>query len=318
VKQILTFSRQSEQERKPMHITPAINEGLKLLRSSLPSTIEIQQNIAVAPEGEVVLADPTQLHQVLMNLCTNAAHAMRDKGGVLSVKLSVMEADAQLVSQHSSLTEGHYVCLTVNDTGHGMDAAVMERIFDPYFTTKKIGEGTGMGLAVVQGIVKSYGGAISVSSEPGKGTTFHVFLPRIEQEVPAVVEALAEPATGSERILFIDDEETLVDLGKEILESLGYHVSFTTSSSEALETFRAQPDAFDLIITDMTMPGLTGKELAKELLALRPDIPIILCTGFSEIIDENQAKGIGIREFVMKPYAVINLAHVIRKVLGQT
>jgi PAS domain S-box-containing protein len=318
VKQILTFSRQTEQELKPVHIAPTISEGLKLLRSTLPSTIEIHQDIAIPPEEGVVLADPTQIHQVLMNLCTNSAHAMRAKGGILNVMLSAMQADAQIVSQHSNLTEGPYVCLTVSDTGHGMDTAVMERIFDPYFTTKKIGEGTGMGLAVVQGIVKSYGGVISVSSEPGKGTTFHVFLPRIEHEMPPTVEAVAAPLGGSERILFVDDELPLVDLGKEILESLGYQVSAKMNSLEALETFRAQPDGFDLVITDMTMPGLTGKELARELLALRPDIPIILCTGFSEVIDENQAKAAGIREFIMKPYIVIDLANAVRKVLGQT
>jgi PAS domain S-box-containing protein len=318
VKQILTFSRQTEQELKPMYIVPSIKEGLKLLRSTLPSSIEIQQHIAVTSEEGVILADPTQIHQVLMNLCTNAAHAMRNKGGVLSIKLSTVEADDQLVSQHPDLIVGPYVCLTVSDTGHGMDAAVMERIFDPYFTTKKIGEGTGMGLAVVQGIIKSCGGAISVSSEPGNGTSFYVFLPRIEQEMPSAVEAIPAPLGGSERILFVDDEETLVDLGKEALESLGYQVSAKMTSLEALETFRAQPEGFDLVITDMTMPGLTGKELAKELLALRPDIPIILCTGFSEIVDENQAKEAGIREFVMKPYVVSNLANIVRKVLKQT
>jgi PAS domain S-box-containing protein len=318
VKQILTFSRQTEQELTPVDIAPTVREGLMLLRSTLPSTIAIQQDIAVSPEEGVVLADRTQIHQVLMNLCTNAFHAMRAKGGTLSLKLSTVHADAQLVSQHSNLTEGPYVCLTVSDTGHGMDAAVMERIFDPYFTTKKIGEGTGMGLAVVQGIVKSYGGAISVSSEPGKGTTFRVFLPRIEQDLPPPVEATEAPATGTERILFVDDEETLVDLGKEILQSLGYQVSAKMTSLEALETFRAQPEEFDLVITDMTMPGLTGKELAKQLLAIRPDIPIILCTGFSEIMDEKQAREAGIREFIMKPYGISGLANVVRKVLAQT
>jgi PAS domain S-box-containing protein len=318
VKQILTFSRQTELERKPVHIAPVIHEGLKLLRSSLPSTIEIRQDIAVPPQEGMVLADATQIHQVLMNLCTNSAHAMQAKGGVLTVALSSLQADTQLLSQNSDLSEGPHICLTVSDTGHGMDVAVMERIFDPYFTTKKTGEGTGIGLAVVQGIVKSLSGAISVSSEPGEGTTFHVFLPRIEQETPPAMETIASPSTGSESILFIDDELTLVDLGKEVLESLGYRVSGITSSLQALEAFRAQPGGFDLVITDMTMPGLTGKELALELLAIRPDIPIILCTGFSEVVDENQAKAAGIREFIMKPYLVSDLADAVRKVLGQT
>jgi PAS domain S-box-containing protein len=317
VKQILTFSRKSDQERKLVHIAPTINEGLKLLRSTLPSTIEIQQDIAIAPEDGVILADPTQIHQVLMNLCTNAAHAMRASGGVLGVKLSTILADAQFVSGHPDMSEGQYVCLSVSDTGHGMDAGVMERIFDPYFTTKGVGEGSGMGLALVQGIVQSCGGTICVSSKPGRGTLFEVYFPRIEQKVPqegGVVEALA---SGSERILFVDDEEALTDLGKEILESLGYRVNAVMSSLEALDIFRARPDAFDLIITDMTMPNLTGNELAAELMAVRPDIPIILCTGFSEIIDEKQAKDAGIREFVMKPYVITSLAKMIRKVLDQ-
>lgn len=193
----------------------------------------------------------------------------------------------------------------------------MDRIFDPYFTTKGVGEGTGLGLSVVQGIVKSCGGAISVYSEAGRGTSFHVFLPRVEEEIAPQAREVEVLPTGDERILFVDDERPLVDLGKEMLESLGYSVSVNTNSLEALETFRAQPDAFDLVITDMTMPGLTGKELAKELMSIRSDIPIILCTGFSDLINEKQAEEIGIREFIMKPYVIASLAQTIRKVLGR-
>ena len=313
VNQILTFS----QERKVIDIIPTVKEALKLLRSSLPSTIEIRQDIAIPPEKGIILADPTQIHQVLMNLCTNAAHAMRDKGGILSVSLSSVEADAYLVSRYPDLEPGPYVRLTVGDTGHGVDPSILERIFDPYFTTKGPGEGTGMGLAVVQGIVKRHGGMITVHSEIGKGTTFHALFPRIEQEiVPEATAAEALPL-GSERILFIDDEKPLVDLGKGMLESLGYSVTTKTSSLEALEAFRAEPDAFDLVITDVTMPSMTGIELAKELMAIRPDIPIILCTGFSELINEKRAKEMGIQEFVMKPFVIGKHAKTIRKVLEQ-
>ena len=289
VKQILTFTRQGVQERKPVRIAPIVLEALKLLRSSLPSTIEIRQEIEVMPGEDVVLADPGQIHQVLMNLGTNAGHAMRTKGGTLSVKLSVI-TDASQLSVHPDLKAGPHVCITVSDTGHGMDSAVLERIFDPYFTTKGPGEGTGLGLSVVQGIVKNHNGAITVSSEPGQGTTFSVFLPVLENVDAADAKALQAPPTGSERILLVDDEEALVDLGKEILETLGYQVTATTSSLDALEIFRAQPYAFDLVITDMTMPSLTGRELAKKIIALRSDTPIILSTGFSDLVTKNKPR----------------------------
>ncbi|MEW6264152.1 MAG: PAS domain S-box protein [Thermodesulfobacteriota bacterium] len=318
VKQILAFSRQADQIRKPTPLAPIVWDALKLLRSTLPSTIEIRQDSTIPPGRGIVLADPIQIHQVLMNLCGNAAQAMRATGGVLSVSLSEVEADASLIHRYPDLRSGRYARLTVSDTGHGMDAAVMERIFEPYFTTKEPGEGTGLGLAVVLGIVKSHGGAIVVYSEPGKGTTFHVFLPETEDRIaPETVPEEALP-TGSERLLFVDDETALVHLGKEMLESLGYDVVARTSSLEALETFRLQAGAFNLVITDMTMPGLTGMELAKELMALRPDIPIILCTGFSELINGKAAKEAGIREFIMKPYSATKLAQNIRKVLDES
>jgi two-component system cell cycle sensor histidine kinase/response regulator CckA len=317
VRQILTFSRWTELERQPVEIPSIIKEALKLLRSSLPTTIEIRQEIAVELQEGMVLADPTQIHQLMMNLCTNAAHAMRSRGGVLGVSLSKIGVTASLAPRYPDLKPGPYLQLTVSDTGYGMDAALMERIFDPYFTTKGLGEGTGLGLAVVQGIVKSCGGLITVYSEPGEGTTFNIFLPKIQCEASFEAEAPAEPATGSERILFVDDEKTLVDLGKEMLESLGYDVVAKSSSIEALATFRNQPPAFDLVITDMTMPGLSGAELARELLAIRSDLPIILCTGFSGLINGPQCKAMGIREFVMKPYVSTNLAKTIRRALQQ-
>ena len=315
VRQILTFSRQSDVERKPVQVSRVVDEVLKLLRSSLPATIKICQDNTLPVNRDKILADATQIHQVLMNLGTNAAHAMRTNGGILNVGLTEIEADAALVSRYPDLSPGPYVRLAVSDTGHGMDAAIMERIFDPYFTTKGIGEGTGMGLAVVQGIIKSHGGAVTVYSEPGQGTSFHVFLPLIRDGVVQEV-AFPEPLiTGSEHILFVDDEQALAELGQEMLQSLGYKVTATTSSLDALKTFRNHPHIYDLVITDMTMPGLTGKKLARELVNIRRNTPIILCTGFSEFINRKQARDIGIREILMKPYVVNSLATTVRRVL---
>ena len=301
VSQILAFSRQAEHERKPVNIVPLVKETLKLLRSSLPSTIEIRPELTIEENGGIILADPTQIHQVLMNLCANAAHAMRARGGVLTVKLADRTVDADVAARHPQLKPGAYVCLMVSDTGHGIDEAIQERIFDPYFTTKEPGKGTGLGLAVVQGIVKSCGGTIAVESRPGEGSTFSVFLPHAAGRVAAEIQVVEPLPGGMERILFVDDEKSLVDLGKDMLESLGYSVTTKTSSVDALETFRANPDAFDVVITDMTMPTVTGVDLAGSVLSLRPDLPVILCTGFNETIDGKRARQAGIREFVMKP-----------------
>jgi signal transduction histidine kinase/ActR/RegA family two-component response regulator len=315
VNQILIFSRQDKQERKPVQISLIAKEVLKMLRATLPTTIEIRQNFRAGLAA--VLSDPTQIHQVLMNLCTNAAHAMRDKGGVLEVSLADVDIDADAAAQHPDLAPGQYQKLTVSDTGHGMDRSVKERIFDPFFTTKGPGEGTGMGLAMVHGIAKSHDGAVIVRSEPGKGTTFQVFFPTIVSVITAEPEHLAPPPRGTERILFVDDEKPLGDIGKQTLEHLGYEVFARTSSIEALEVFKTQPDKFDLVITDMTMPNMTGADLAKAILHIRPDTPIILCTGFSEAISEEKAKAIGIREFVMKPIIRQKIARIIRRVLDQ-
>jgi PAS domain S-box-containing protein len=317
VRQILTFSRMGEQERRPIDLGPIIKEALKLLRASLPATIEIRQNLS-ATSGSNVLADSTQIHQVLMNLCTNAGHAMRESGGVLGVSLTEVRLDADEVSAYPELKAGCYLELTVSDTGHGIDRAIQERIFDPFFTTKIAGEGTGMGLAVVHGIVDAHGGAIRVLSEPGHGSTFKVYLPCLESGAAELPDEVLELVRGKERILFVDDEEALVGMGQRMLEALGYHVETRTRSIEALELFTRHSDEFDLVITDYTMPHLTGTDLAREMMRIRPDIPIILCTGFSEMITEEKVKDMGIREFVMKPLAWRELAISIRGALDGT
>ena len=313
VKQILTFSRKEEGKRAEIKIIPVLKEVLNLLRSSIPTTIDIHQDLKA--ESCTVLADPTQIHQIILNLGTNAAHAMRENGGTLKVSLVQENLDSEAAARYSDLDPGSYLKLTVSDTGHGIDGETMQKIFNPYFTTKGPGEGSGMGLAVIHGIVKSYGGNIIVESEPGKGATFNVYLPRIGEDVSPVAELLVQFPKGSEKILFVDDEKDAVDAIEPMLQNLGYTVSSRTSSIEALEAFRNNPDAFDLVITDQTMPNMTGKDLAKELMVIRPDIPIILCTGFSEKIDERRAKEMGIRAFVMKPIVMRQIAQTIREVL---
>jgi PAS domain S-box-containing protein len=315
VKQILTFSRQSDQQRIPLKVAPIVKEALKLLRASLPTTVEIRENIKA--DSGTVLAGPTQIHQVLMNLCTNAGHAMREKGGVLEVTLVDVDLDSYAAAEYPDFVPGPCVKLTVSDTGHGMGREIMERIFDPFFTTKEVYEGTGMGLPVVYGIVKSYGGAITVDSEPGKGATFTVFFPKIDVGEQLQAEPAETLPTGNERILVVDDEEVITDSLRQTLESLCYNVDARTSSIEALEVFRARSDNFDLVITDQTMPNMTGEMLAKELMIIRSDIPIILCTGFSEMISEAKSKAIGICGFVMKPIVISELAKAVRKVLDE-
>jgi len=316
VNQILTFSRRGSQERKPLRLSVVIKEVLKLLRSSLPATIEIRQNITAV--SDIVIADPTQMQQIVMNLCTNAAHAMRKEGGLLEVELHKMHLDEESVAAYNYIVPGAYLRLVVSDTGHGIDPTIIKRIFEPYFTTKKKGEGTGMGLAVIHGIVKSHGGEITVYSEPGRGTTFHVLLP-IAREPEEIQTGLQEPAAtgGKESILFVDDEAGLVEVGQKILEKLGYTVVAKKSSVEALETFRTFPKQFDLVITDLTMPHMTGIQLSKELQNIRPDIPIIICTGFSETITAKHIKDLGIRKLLIKPINKASLAKAIREALEE-
>ena len=315
VRRILLFARQSEEEQRPLQMGLIVKEVLKMLRASLPSTIDMRQNID--PSG-IVVADPTQIHQIIMNLCTNAHHAMREQGGVLSVSLENVDLDAASALYLPDLHPGSYIKLAVSDTGRGIDGSVLDRIFDPYFTTKGQGEGTGLGLAVVHGIVKSLGGAIKVQSEVGKGTAFEIFLPR-DTETEAKTEPISSVAvpTGKESILLVDDEVALSAMVAHMLENLGYHVTAATDSGEAFELFRSDPHRFDLVVTDQTMPRLTGAELAKQILSLRPDIPIILCTGFSDLVDRESAEAIGIRAFMMKPVTMANLAETVRKALDE-
>jgi PAS domain S-box-containing protein len=313
VKQIMAFSRQSQPEMKPVRISPIIKESLKLLRSSIPTTIKIHLNIS--SKSDIVRANPTQINQVLINLCTNAAHAMGEKVGVLEVSLEDFELDTDAASHYHDLSSGKYIRLTVSDTGTGIDPKILERIFDPYFTTKEVGKGSGMGLSVVHGIVKSHGGALSVMSGSEKGAIFHILFPCIEDDPEPEVEIPIEMPRGRERILFVDDEKAMVDAIQAMIERLGYKVTARTSSIEALEAFRANPGRFDLVITDFTMPNMSGMELAKELLKLKSSIPIILCTGYSEHINEDRAKASGVRAFLLKPVVLDEIANTIRKVL---
>ncbi len=312
VKQILTFSRQTELEPKPLKISLIVKEALKLLRASIPSTIEIREDIQT--DAGCVLADPSQIHQVIMNLCTNAGYAMRMSGGILEMYLSEVNLGHEDLYP-LELTPGRYLKLTIKDTGPGIDRKIIGNIFDPYFTTKPKEDGTGLGLSVVLGIVHDLNGTIDVKSEPGQGTTFEVFLPEVEVEPAPETLDYAPIPTGTERILFVDDEAHMVDSSTRTLQSLGYTVTARSSGTESLDLFRARPDDFDLVITDQTMPGLTGDKLARAILRIRPDMPIILCTGFSEIISKEEAAEIGIRAFVMKPVIRKDLARTIRRVI---
>jgi PAS domain S-box-containing protein len=315
VHQILTFSRQTEQEIKPVAVALIANEVLKLLRASLPSNIEIIQHLET---DALVMADPTHIHQIIMNLCTNAGHAMREKGGTLDVRVNKVELDALFTSHYPKLEGGTYLKLTVSDTGQGMPKNVLERIFEPFYTTKDKSEGTGMGLAVVHGIIESYGGIIDAHSEPGKGTRFRVFLPVISRAAEVEVEEEEGLPTGTEKILFIDDEPALVKVGERLLESLGYGVVGETNPATALKVFAGNPNRFDLVITDKSMPELTGLELAEKLFTLRKDIPIIMCTGFHTHTEKVKSQANGIKGVLNKPVVRAEMARMVRKILDGT
>ncbi|MBW1780264.1 MAG: transporter substrate-binding domain-containing protein [Deltaproteobacteria bacterium] len=312
VSQILAFSRKAEHKRAPLNLVLIIKESLKMLRSTIPTTIEIRQNIDLT--DAVVMADPTQMHQVIMNLCTNAYHAMRATGGILAVSLTQKEIGGQ--EKDADLPPGRYVMLEVGDTGCGMDRETRERIFEPYFSTKGQGEGTGLGLAVVHGIIKGLNGRITVYSEPGTGTNFIIFLPLVDAPTSGGQPLIADEIPGGkERILVVDDEEQMAKMEESVLSDLGYAVFVETNSMDALGILRERPEDFDLLITDMTMPKMTGVKLAEEILAIRPNFPIILCTGYSEQINAEKAKAIGIRGYLTKPVRQRDLALAVRKVL---
>jgi len=314
VKQILTFSRQTEHEVKPVQVKPIAEETLKLIRASLPATIEIQQDLR---SDSPILADPTQIHQVIMNLCTNAHHAMRETGGKLVVNLNDVELNADITGPYPAMAPGPYVKLTVNDSGHGIAPEIKDRIFDPFYTTKQLDEGTGLGLSVVHGIVLDCGGMLSVDSTPGKGSTFDIFFPIIKSGQDAEIASRASLPTGNERILFVDDEEFHVEMVKQVLEHLGYQVTAKTNSRDALREFRAKPDEFDLVLTDLTMPKMTGDALAKEIRSIRSEMPVILCTGYAGDITPAKAKALGIQDVVMKPAVAEEIAGTVRRALDQ-
>ena len=316
VEQILSFSRQDIEDHRPLVLKPILRDALKLARATIPATIQIKARLAA--ECGAVMGDENQLHQVIMNLFANAYHAMEQSGGVLRLKLEEAVLDKSDIPGGQDAKPGRYALLSVRDSGHGMPAEVVERIFEPYYTTRKKGKGTGLGLSITHGIIKSHGGFINVDSAPHSGTTVTVCLPLIEFEAPVSSEA-GKPAGdipgGKETILLVDDEKQVIKLARKVLTKLGYTVHTRPGSVEALALFRATPESYDLVITDMTMPNMTGIDLSRKLMEIRPDIPIILCTGFSAMIDEERAKALGIRAFIMKPVMKMKMARTIRRVL---
>ncbi len=315
VQQILAFSRQEKNDPKIMKLQPVIKEVLKLIRSTIPKIVEIKQDIPT--DCGAVKADPTQIHQIVMNLTTNAYHAMEETGGVMKVSLREVEIE-EFETSISGMKQGTYACLTVMDTGIGINNDLIKNIFDPFFTTKKRGKGTGMGLSVVHGIVASMDGSIQVHSKPGKGTEFHIYLP-VAKDIYQALENEAQTSIigGTERILIVDDEDEIISMEKQMLNRLGYQVTARTSSVEALECFRASPERFDLVISDIDMPSIPGDRLSAEIVKIKPNIPVLLCTGFSEDTPVTKSASIGIRGFLMKPIVMRDLAQKIREALDQ-
>jgi PAS domain S-box-containing protein len=318
VKQILTFSRKNKHQKKPLQVYLIVKEAVKMLRSSLPATIDIQADID--QKSGLVLADPTNIHQIIFNLCTNGSHAIGTEQGILKIMLQRVELNAERVADKPEAAPGGFVKLTVQDTGKGMDEMTMGRIFDPYFTTKEQGDGTGLGLAVTHGIVEDCHGFIEVESILGKGTTFHVYLPSLAEGSGEVREAETDIQlpTGDERILFVDDEAAITHISRSLLSNLGYSVTAEMRSTDALKKFQEAPESFDLLITDHTMPDLTGSELARIVLELRPDLPVILCTGYTAAISDKEALALGIKRYAVKPLTARKLAETVREVLDES
>ncbi|MEJ5357623.1 MAG: ATP-binding protein [Desulfobacterales bacterium] len=315
VQQILTFSRRNGRERKPMRVPQVVREALALLRASIPKTIEIA--CALDDSCRPILGDPTQIHQVVVNLCTNAYQAMQETGGRLEVRLEETEIDYEQTRRHIGTRMGPHLHLSVRDTGVGMEPSVLARIFEPYYTTKDPGKGTGLGLSVIHGIVKHHGGFITVESAPGRGSTFHVYLPALDEaDIAPETEPALPPQSGSERILLVDDEPQVLDIERQLVERLGYQVTACADPAEALRRLRQGCRDFDLLITDMTMPQMTGDRLAQLAWEIRPDLPVILCTGYNEMMSEEKAHALGIRRFLLKPVDSEELALAIRRALS--
>jgi PAS domain S-box-containing protein len=314
VRQMLLFSRKSERKQEVLPLIPLIKETFKLLRSSLPATIQMKLHLET--ESDMVFADPSQIQQVIMNLCTNAAYAMRGKTGSIDISLQGITFGSTDLPD-TDMQPGDYLVLSVRDTGSGMEEKVRKRVFEPFFTTKPIGEGTGLGLAVAYGIVKSHRGKVTVYSEPGRGSIFKVYLSKADTGVSAQKETPGPVPNGNERILFVDDEEIIVKSVQNMLEHLGYRVTAAMDSEEALELFSGKPSEFDLVMTDQTMPAMTGEHLGKEVMRIRPDIPVILCTGYSDLISSEKAMAMGFRGFIMKPFTLRESAELVRRVLDQ-
>lgn len=315
VRKILSFARKTPTDRKPLQIRTTVSESLKLLRATIPANIELRQNIAC--KSEMILADQTEIHQILMNLCANAVHSMKETSGVIEVNLIPTCLDNSAISKYKELKSGNYICLTVKDSGTGIKPEIMDRIFEPYFTTKNVDEGLGMGLAIVYGIVKKHDGAINIESVINEGTFVEILFPEIEAQGECDFSESEKLPKGSERILIVDDEAPLVNMLSQMLKRLGYDVVGKTSSVDSLKLFQSAPEKFDLVITDMAMPQLTGDQLAKALFEIRPDIPIILCTGHSDRINEKKAVELGFSSYYMKPYNQKGLAETVRKVLDE-
>lgn len=312
VQQILEFSRQSEKAFRPIQVKKIVRESLKLLRSSLPTTINIKEG---ALSNSLVLGDPTQIHQILMNLCTNAGYAMREAGGALTVELTDLILDNEFTFLHPDMKPGAYLKLSVSDTGHGMSSATRQRIFEPFFTTKDKSQGSGLGLSVVHGIVKNHGGAVTVQSAPEEGATFDVFLPTTREHEPPGRVKTKTPREGSEHILFVDDDHTIVEIGRDIFSSQGYDVTPVVGSLAALNLFKLNPEKFDLVISDLTMPDMTGDKLAVEMMQVRSDIPVILCTGSDGTLFRDRIMETGVRAILMKPFTIRQITKLIRNVL---
>ena len=316
VSQILTFSRSSREKPVPIKLRMIAKEVLQFLRASLPSSIKIKQSLD--SDGRV-MADPTNMHQIFMNLCTNARDAMIETGGTLSIRLEDVLLSTEAVTEHKGVLPGKFLCVSVEDTGHGMEEEVMERIIEPFFTTKPIGKGTGMGLSVINGIIKSLNGFMTISSSPGQGAEFKVFIPVYEKTIDnnSAIAQGTKFCEGDEKILFVDDAESLAEMTRDSLESYGYDVTIFSSSLDALEHFKDKADKYDLIISDITMPGMTGDILVEQIRLIRPRIPVILCTGFSERIDEKKAETMQINALLYKPVPAENMVTTIRTILDK-